>query len=113
MAMEDENEWTRQSGQMPSSRANGHGRGLYRLNSNQSSSSIFEDVEMAHEEVGHRHLLIRTDILTARLISSIRDLLLRVSQPVSLPSLTVELAPIPQQALSITTRIRKLRRLLD
>lgn len=24
---------------------------LYRLNSNQSSSSVFEDVEMAHEEV--------------------------------------------------------------
>jgi hypothetical protein len=27
------------------------GRGLYRLGSNQSSSSIFEDVEMAHDEV--------------------------------------------------------------
>jgi cation-transporting ATPase 13A3/4/5 len=24
---------------------------LYRLNSNQSSSSVFEDVEMAHDEV--------------------------------------------------------------
>ncbi len=27
---------------------------LYRLNSNQSTSSIFEDVEMAHEEVSYR-----------------------------------------------------------
>jgi hypothetical protein len=26
-------------------------RGLYRLDSNQSSSSVFEDVEMAHDEV--------------------------------------------------------------
>jgi hypothetical protein len=32
--------------------ANGNGRaGLYRMSSNQSRSSIFEDVEMAHEEV--------------------------------------------------------------
>lgn len=28
---------------------------LYRLNSNQSSTSIFEDVEMAHDEVGGGH----------------------------------------------------------
>jgi hypothetical protein len=36
-----------------SSRANGArpGLGLYRLDSNHSSSSIFEDVEMAHDEV--------------------------------------------------------------
>jgi len=27
------------------------GRGLYRLDSNQSSTSVFEDVEMAHDEV--------------------------------------------------------------
>jgi cation-transporting ATPase 13A3/4/5 len=31
---------------------NGNGRAsLYRMSSNQSRSSIFEDVEMAHEEV--------------------------------------------------------------
>ena len=29
----------------------GMGGGLYRLDSNQSSTSIFEDVEMAHDEV--------------------------------------------------------------
>lgn len=29
--------------------------GLYRLNSNQSSTSIFEDVEMAHDEVSGGH----------------------------------------------------------
>lgn len=34
-----------------SSRQNG-GRGLYRLNSNHSSASVFEDVEMAQDEVG-------------------------------------------------------------
>lgn len=28
---------------------------LYRLDSNQSSTSIFEDVEMAHDEVGGGH----------------------------------------------------------
>ena len=28
------------------------GVGLYRLDSNQSHTSIFEDVEMAHDEVG-------------------------------------------------------------
>lgn len=28
------------------------GRGLYRLDSNQSRSSVFEDVEMAQDEVG-------------------------------------------------------------
>lgn len=28
---------------------------LYRLSSNQSSTSIFEDVEMAHDEVGGGH----------------------------------------------------------
>ncbi|KAF6815850.1 p-type ATPase [Colletotrichum sojae] len=42
------------SGQGPrassTSRANGHAP-LYRLNSNQSSTSIFEDVEMAHDEL--------------------------------------------------------------
>lgn len=27
--------------------------GFYALQSNQSSTSIFEDVEMAHDEVGH------------------------------------------------------------
>jgi cation-transporting P-type ATPase 13A2 len=32
--------------------SNGH-RTLYRLNSNQSESSIFEEVEMAHEEAGN------------------------------------------------------------
>lgn len=32
------------------SRGNGPAT-LYRLNSNQSSSSVFEDVEMAHDEV--------------------------------------------------------------
>lgn len=52
------------------STGNGHGHGhdpqdgrestpqtprLYRLSSNQSSTSIFEDVEMAHDEVGGRH----------------------------------------------------------
>lgn len=54
------------------STGNGHGHGyghdpqdgrgstpqtprLYRLNSNQSSTSIFEDVEMAHDEVGGDH----------------------------------------------------------
>lgn len=31
---------------------NGSGRGFYRHNSNHSSASIFEDVEMAHDEVG-------------------------------------------------------------
>lgn len=31
--------------------ANRRAHGLYRLNSNQSSSSVFEDVEMAHDEV--------------------------------------------------------------
>ncbi|KAF4120141.1 cation-transporting P-type ATPase 13A3/4/5, partial [Geosmithia morbida] len=31
--------------------ANGHLNGLYRLNSNQSTSSVFEDVEMAHDEL--------------------------------------------------------------
>ncbi len=30
--------------------------GLYRLNSNQSNASIFEDVEMAHDEVCMYHL---------------------------------------------------------
>ena len=29
------------------------GTSLYRLNSNQSNTSVFEDVEMAHEEVGN------------------------------------------------------------
>lgn len=37
--------------------ANGNGRaGLYRMSSNQSRSSIFEDVEMAHEEVISKYL---------------------------------------------------------
>lgn len=44
-----------------SPRANGHEPGLYRVNSNQSSSSIFEDVEMAQDEVcpgpAHQHLV--------------------------------------------------------
>lgn len=31
---------------------NSSGRGFYRHNSNHSSASIFEDVEMAHDEVG-------------------------------------------------------------
>jgi hypothetical protein len=31
---------------------NGSSRGFYRHNSNHSSASIFEDVEMAHDEVG-------------------------------------------------------------
>jgi cation-transporting ATPase 13A3/4/5 len=30
----------------------GHGRGFYRLGTNQSNASVFEDVEMAHDEVG-------------------------------------------------------------
>lgn len=29
----------------------GHGSGFYSLNANQSSASIFEDVEMAHDQV--------------------------------------------------------------
>lgn len=36
----------------PNDNGNGNGRAsLYRMSSNQSRSSIFEDVEMAHEEV--------------------------------------------------------------
>lgn len=41
--------YTRDSGESLA-RPNGHAT-LYRLDSNQSHASIFEDVEMAHEEV--------------------------------------------------------------
>lgn len=38
---------------------------LYRLGSNQSRTSIFEDVEMAHDEVGgyaKKHVATETDV---------------------------------------------------
>lgn len=63
---------------------------LYRLNSNRSSSSIFEDVEMAHEEV--RCLLL--DLIPPSIManpcceSSSQDQSQRVCQPVSQLSLT-------------------------
>lgn len=38
----------------PAGRGSGFGPSLYRLDSNQSSSSVFEDVEMAHDEVRTR-----------------------------------------------------------
>lgn len=48
--MDDDGE----SGARPNGRrANGSGSQLYRLNSNQSRTSVFEDVEMAHDEVPH------------------------------------------------------------
>lgn len=39
------------NGSRPAHQDDGQGPSLYRLDSNQSSTSVFEDVEMAHDEV--------------------------------------------------------------
>ena len=90
-----------------SSRANGHGPGLglYRLNSNQSSSSIFEDVEMAHDEVSLAVCGVSQPLANIyRSSTPVR--LQRVCPAVSQPSrIDAEPAPIPRQAShSMTTK---------
>lgn len=51
--MDEPNDLIRDDHQEPSPAGHGHGHGhsLYRLESNHSSASIFEDVEMAQDEV--------------------------------------------------------------
>jgi hypothetical protein len=67
---------------------------LYRLNSNQSSSSVFEDVEMAHDEVPHR--------IDHPAYSSTQVQSPRACPAAYLHSLIVEPEPTQQRALHIT-----------
>ena len=95
-----------------SSQANGRGPGLYRLNSNQSSTSIFEDVEMAQDEVRFfaQFCLFKFEILAETLrCSYILDPLPKVYQRVCLRLPPAEPEPIRPPALCTTTMSRRKR----
>lgn len=77
---------------------------LYRLGSNMSRSSIFEDVEMAHEEVRRMPVGFEAKCSDVSLNSScIPDLSPRACPRAYLPFLIEDHVPIRRPALCITT----------